>query len=144
MDRKAAKRRVRGTIPDEEAVGANTTDGAKTMDAEESAGRSAAAETGDRSRGISTEHPCARAQRGGGGVAKAAPQADDGYRRQRGCDEDERPRGCDDRAFRALCGMGFRAHEARRALGLVGQRRAGSPPAAIETLLREALAVLAP
>jgi hypothetical protein len=64
--------------------------------------------------------------------------------RQRGRHEDERQPAGDDLAFRALCGMGFRAHEARRALGVVGQRRAGSPPAAIETLLREALAVLAP
>jgi hypothetical protein len=40
--------------------------------------------------------------------------------------------------------MGFRAQEARRALGTVEKRRAGSPPAPIETLLREALAVLAP
>jgi hypothetical protein len=74
----------------------------------------------------------------------ATPVTGGDHLRQRGSDRDERPRGCDDLAFRALCGMGFRAHEARRALGRVGQLRAGEPPAAIATLLREALAVLAP
>jgi hypothetical protein len=44
-------------------------------------------------------------------------------------------------ALHALCGMGFRAREGRRALGIVRQRRAA--PCSIETLLREALAVLA-
>jgi hypothetical protein len=72
-----------------------------------------------------------------------APMSRDDHPRQRRRDEGGHQRG-NDLAFRALCGMGFRAHEARRALGVVGQRRAGSPTAAIETLLREALAVLAP
>jgi len=49
----------------------------------------------------------------------------------------------DEVALRALCGMGFTDPEVRRALAVVEQRRAGSPPPPIETLLREALSVLA-
>jgi hypothetical protein len=145
MDRKAAKRRVCGKTAGKEAAGENAIGGEKTIGERETAVRAVAAETGDGSHGVSTGHPCPRGQRerGTAANAEAAPEAGDGYRRQRGCDEDDRQRGSDDRAFRALCGMGFRAHEARRALGTVGRRRAGSP-AAIETLLREALAVLAP
>jgi 5-methylcytosine-specific restriction endonuclease McrA len=94
------------------------------------------------------DHPCLRAQDGREAAVPAdpAPASSDDHplrRLRRGCDEDGRQRGHNDLAFRALCGMGFRAHEARHALGRVGQQRAGLPPAAIETLLREALAVLA-
>jgi hypothetical protein len=57
---------------------------------------------------------------------------------------DPRQRGWDGHevAVRALCGMGFKAGEARRALALV-ERHPGSPAPSIETLLRGALAVLA-
>jgi hypothetical protein len=55
-----------------------------------------------------------------------------------------RQRGCDGRdvAVRALCDMGFKAREARRALDAV-ERHRSSPTPSIETLLRRALAVLA-
>ena len=53
---------------------------------------------------------------------------------QRGYDKDT--------ALRALCGMGFKDAEARRALAMVEQRWAGLPPP-IETILREALSELA-
>jgi Holliday junction resolvasome RuvABC DNA-binding subunit len=44
--------------------------------------------------------------------------------------------------LRALCGMGFKVGEARRALASVEDRWTDSPPP-IETLLREALSELA-
>jgi 5-methylcytosine-specific restriction endonuclease McrA len=47
-----------------------------------------------------------------------------------------------ERALRALCGMGFKDGEARRALEIVEERCAGSEPP-IETVLRDALSVLA-
>lgn len=50
--------------------------------------------------------------------------------------------GCPNRlsSNRDRCGVGFRAHEARRALGGVRQRRADSQAGPIEAVLREALA----
>jgi 5-methylcytosine-specific restriction endonuclease McrA len=56
------------------------------------------------------------------------------------------PRQCgygDERALRALCSMGFTDREVRRALAIVEQQRGSSRPPPIETLLREALSVLA-
>jgi hypothetical protein len=45
--------------------------------------------------------------------------------------------------FRALCLMGFTAHETRHALRIVDPQRTASPRDSIESLLRRALAVLA-
>ena len=46
-------------------------------------------------------------------------------------------------ALRALCGMGFKDREARRALAIVEQRPPNVRPPPVATLLREALSVLA-
>ena len=46
-------------------------------------------------------------------------------------------------ALRALCAMGFKNCEARRALAIVEQRPPDSQPPALETVLREALSFLA-
>jgi hypothetical protein len=46
-------------------------------------------------------------------------------------------------ALRALCGLGFKDREARRALAIVEQRPPDVRPPPVETLLREALSVLA-
>jgi hypothetical protein len=131
--------------------------GKKTLGEKGPAGGAAAAQGGAGAQGGSTADPCSRSQNASETTATptAAPvaadgclrqrgrAAGDGCPRQRGRDEDDRQHACDNLAFRALCGMGFRAQEARRALGSVRRRSAESPPAAIETLLREALAVLA-
>jgi hypothetical protein len=45
-------------------------------------------------------------------------------------------------ALRALCGMGFKDREARRALAIVEQRRPDARPPPLAALLREALSVL--
>jgi hypothetical protein len=68
---------------------------------------------------------------------------EDVHPRQRGYGDDSRGGGDDHVAFRALCGMGFKDREARRALAVLEQRRATSPPPPLETLLRDALSVLA-
>jgi 5-methylcytosine-specific restriction endonuclease McrA len=106
----------------------------------------AASESGAAARRVSTGDACPPTPSWSetDAAADAASASWDNRPRQRGSDEDDRRRRCNDVAFRDLCGMGFRAQEARRALGTVEKRRAGSPPAPIETLLREALAVLAP
>jgi 5-methylcytosine-specific restriction endonuclease McrA len=57
--------------------------------------------------------------------------------------QDPSQRGYEELVFRALCGMGFRGRDSRRALGVVARQGATSPPASIESLLRRALAVLA-
>jgi hypothetical protein len=49
----------------------------------------------------------------------------------------------DEVALGALCGMGFKDREARRALAIVEQRRPNSRPPPLGALLREALSVLA-
>ena len=54
-----------------------------------------------------------------------------------------RQRGSDELVMGALCRMGFQVRQARRALRIVGERRARTPTDAIATLLREAVAVLA-
>jgi hypothetical protein len=140
MDRKAGKCRVGGKTAGEKISGE------KNTDEKGPAGRAAAAERGAGAQGTSTGGLRSRSQQESETAARptAAPVAGEGCPRQRGRDEGDRQRGCNDLAFRALCDMGFRAHQARRALGIVGQRRAGSLPSEIGTLLREALAVLAP
>jgi hypothetical protein len=173
MDRKASRRYVGGRIAREKESGDNESGENKKESGEKEIASGGAAERGAGAHVASTGDACPQAWAGSdtavaavaavapvapvAAVAPVAPVApvaaspldvaltpNDDRLRRRGCDEDDRRHGCNDLAFRALCGMGFRAHEARRALGTVGQRRAGSPPAAIETLLREALAVLAP
>jgi hypothetical protein len=91
------------------------------------------------------DHPCQWERQGSEAAvpADAASAVGDDQPRRRGCDEDGRQRGRTDLTFRALCGMGFRAREARRALESIERRRPGSPPGTIEALLREALAALA-
>jgi hypothetical protein len=87
---------------------------------------------------------------GSGGPAIDAKLAEPAHEQGRADARDEPPRrdprqrGCDGHevAVRALCGMGFKAGEARRALGVV-ERHRGSPAPSMETLLRGALAVLA-
>jgi hypothetical protein len=49
----------------------------------------------------------------------------------------------DEVALRALCSMGFKDREARRALAIVEERRPNSRSPPLEALLREALSVLA-
>jgi 5-methylcytosine-specific restriction endonuclease McrA len=84
--------------------------------------------------------------RRGPAVSSRAPEISTGAsqseRDERERTNHPRQRGYDDPVFRALCGMRFQAREARRACAIVSQRRAGSPPGSIESMLREALAAL--
>jgi hypothetical protein len=154
MDRKVSKRHAGKTTTGETTTGETTTGETttgktttgKTTTGETTTGRAVAAESGTGGRDVSTGDPWPRPHQENetGAAAATAPVSGDDDPRQRGRDDDDRLRGRNDLAFRALCGMGFRAHEARRALRMVAQRPAGSPPAAIATLLREALAALAP
>jgi hypothetical protein len=170
MDRKASKRHVgeksasekcaageetvRGEIVREETTGEETARDKETLVeqalvdktlVDNTTGRAVAAAGEAVPHTVSTGDLCPRTRsaRETAVTTDAAPASPGMRPRRRGSDEDDRRRGCNDLVFRALCGMGFRAHEVRRALGTVGQRQAGSPPA-IATLLREALAVLAP
>jgi hypothetical protein len=106
--------------------------------AERRAGQRATHEDDERPAPAASTAPAGASARGAGSLGRASANKDDAQDRS----AHPRQRG-PELTLRALCNLGFRPREARRALSVVEQRFAGSEPRSVETWLREALDVLA-